>query len=137
MKMLVAPDHGFMVPSPSAALSSSRSEVVPTATIRPPRARTACCDWMRTASATEIARLAMAHPIVRLLPSFSWRELRHHPWRSAAAVLPAVTEASIRDGLWDVEARRLDEDFQIGLLLPLSDEFVKLLRAQMGIESIL
>ena len=41
MKIDVSPAKGRMVPSSSAALSSSRSEVVPTATMRPPAARAA------------------------------------------------------------------------------------------------
>ena len=41
MKIAVSPANGRIVPSSSAALSSSRSDVVPTATIRPPFARAA------------------------------------------------------------------------------------------------
>ena len=41
MKIEVSPANGWMVPSSCAALSSSRSDVVPTATMRPPPARAA------------------------------------------------------------------------------------------------
>jgi len=41
MKMPVGPLHGSIVPSSAAALSISRSEVVPTQTMRPPLAFTA------------------------------------------------------------------------------------------------
>src|ERR1700756_1165449 len=39
MKIAVSPSNGAIVRSSRAALSSSRSEVVPTATMRPPLAR--------------------------------------------------------------------------------------------------
>ena len=41
MKIAVSPVNGWIVPSSVVALSKSRSEVVPTATMRPPAARAA------------------------------------------------------------------------------------------------
>ena len=41
MKIAVSPENGAIMPFSSAALSRSRSDVVPTATMRPPAARAA------------------------------------------------------------------------------------------------
>jgi hypothetical protein len=41
MKIAVSPANGLIVPSSVAALSSSRSDVEPTATMRPPARRAA------------------------------------------------------------------------------------------------
>ena len=75
MKIAVSPAKGRIVPSGSAALSSSRSEVVPTATIRPPLARAA------------FSASAVSHETVP-----------HSEWGSISAPTAAALNAARADG---------------------------------------
>ena len=41
--------------------------------------------------------------MLALLRTFSWQELRHHPWRNAAAVLAVMIEGVVELNLGDSE----------------------------------
>ncbi|WP_353362303.1 FtsX-like permease family protein [Acidovorax sp. FG27] len=48
-------------------------------------------------------------PLVRLLRSFSWQELRHHPWRSAAAVVAVMLGVALGFAVHVINASALQE----------------------------
>ena len=50
-----------------------------------------------------------ASPLLRLLLSFSWQELWHHPWRSAAAVLAVMLGVALAFSVHLINASALDE----------------------------
>ncbi len=48
-------------------------------------------------------------PVLRLLLTFSWQELLHHPWRSAAAVLAVMLGVALAFAVHLINASALDE----------------------------
>jgi putative ABC transport system permease protein len=44
-----------------------------------------------------------------LLTTFSWQELRHHPWRNAAAVLAVMLGVALAFSVQLINASALDE----------------------------
>src|SRR5687767_12368768 len=46
---------------------------------------------------------------IPLLRTFSWQELRHHPWRSAAAVLAVMLGVALAFSVHLINASALDE----------------------------
>ncbi|WP_374665453.1 FtsX-like permease family protein [Ramlibacter sp.] len=53
---------------------------------------------------------AQARPVLpTLLATFSWQELRHHPWRSAAAVLAVLLGVALGFSVHLINASALDE----------------------------
>lgn len=53
---------------------------------------------------------AQARPVMpSLLATFSWQELRHHPWRSAAAVLAVLLGVALGFSVHLINASALDE----------------------------
>src|SRR5688500_6836504 len=47
--------------------------------------------------------------VIALLFTFSWQELRHHPWRSAAAVLAVMLGVALAFSVHLINASALDE----------------------------
>ena len=47
--------------------------------------------------------------LIRLLTTFSWQELRHHPWRSAAAVVSVMLGVALAFAVHLINASALDE----------------------------
>ncbi|RYZ50729.1 MAG: ABC transporter permease, partial [Sphingobacteriales bacterium] len=47
--------------------------------------------------------------MIALLRSFSWQELRHHPWRSAAAVVAVMLGVALGFAVHVINASALDE----------------------------
>ncbi len=54
-------------------------------------------------------RPAATHPLWPLLASFSWQELRHHPWRNAAAVVSVMLGVALAFAVHLINASALDE----------------------------
>jgi len=53
--------------------------------------------------------LALRSPLWPLLFSFSWQELRHHPWRNAAAVVSVMLGVALAFSVHLINASALDE----------------------------
>jgi putative ABC transport system permease protein len=51
----------------------------------------------------------MIHPLFALLKTYSWQELRHHPWRNAAAVLAVMLGVALAFSVHLINASALDE----------------------------
>jgi putative ABC transport system permease protein len=51
----------------------------------------------------------MRSPIWPLLTSFSWQELRQHPWRNAAAVVSVMLGVALAFSVHVINASALDE----------------------------
>ena len=51
----------------------------------------------------------MAHTLPKLLRTFSWQELRHHPWRSAAAVVAVMLGVALAFAVHLINASALGE----------------------------
>jgi len=51
----------------------------------------------------------MFSPLWSLLTSFSWQELRHHPWRNAAAVMSVMLGVALAFSVHLINASALDE----------------------------
>ena len=49
------------------------------------------------------------HPMRALLFTFSWQELRHHPWRNAAAVVAVMLGVALAFSVHLINASALDE----------------------------
>ena len=47
--------------------------------------------------------------MLALLRTFSWQDLRHHPWRSAAAVVAVMLGVALAFGVHVINASALDE----------------------------
>src|SRR5688500_13655201 len=47
--------------------------------------------------------------MIRLLRTFSWQELRHHPWRNAAAVVAVMLGVALAFSVHLINASALDE----------------------------
>ena len=52
---------------------------------------------------------ALTSPLWPLLTSFSWQELRHHPWRNAAAVVSVMLGVALAFAVHLINASALDE----------------------------
>ena len=52
-----------------------------------------------------------AHPttVLALLKTFSWQELRHHPWQNAAAVVAVMLGVALAFAVHVINASALDE----------------------------
>ena len=48
-------------------------------------------------------------PMRALLLTFSWQELRHHPWRNAAAVIAVMLGVALAFSVHLINASALDE----------------------------
>ncbi len=48
-------------------------------------------------------------PMIELLKTFSWQELRHHPWRNAAAVVAVMLGVALAFSVHLINASALDE----------------------------
>ena len=48
-------------------------------------------------------------PMWTLLRTFSWQELRHHPWRSAAAVVAVMLGVALAFAVQLINSSALDE----------------------------
>jgi putative ABC transport system permease protein len=55
------------------------------------------------------AQLAITHPMLDLLKTFSWQELRQHPWRNAAAVVAVMLGVALAFSVHLINASALDE----------------------------
>jgi putative ABC transport system permease protein len=55
------------------------------------------------------AARTMAAGALQLLPNFSWQELRHHPWRSAAAVVAIMLGVALGFAVHVINASALSE----------------------------
>ena len=53
--------------------------------------------------------ITSSSPLMRLLRSFSWQELRHHPWRNAAAVVAVMLGVALGFAVHVINASALDE----------------------------
>ena len=51
----------------------------------------------------------MIHPLFELLKTYSWQELRHHPWRNAAAVLAVMLGVALAFSVHLINSSALDE----------------------------
>ena len=62
------------------------------------------------ASPTEKSRVLTEYtPMLALLKTFSWQELRQHPWRNAAAVLAVMLGVALAFSVHLINASALDE----------------------------
>jgi len=57
----------------------------------------------------DLSRTATISPMRALLTTFSWQELRHHPWRNAAAVLAVMLGVALAFSVQLINASALDE----------------------------
>ncbi len=64
---------------------------------------------MRSSVPSIQARAATHKVMLDLLKSFSWQELRHHPWRNAAAVLAVMLGVALAFSVHLINASALDE----------------------------
>ncbi len=62
-----------------------------------------------TATPPEPMRLLAPLPLPALLATFSWQELRHHPWRTAAAVVAVTLGVALGFAVQLINASALDE----------------------------
>mgnify|MGYP005805346725 CR=1 FL=1 len=76
-----------------------------------------------------------ASPLWPLLRSFSWQELRHHPWRNAAAVVSVMLGVALAFSVHLINASALDEFAQAVRAVGGQPDWV--LRADRGVDDAL
>ncbi|MFZ3219391.1 MAG: ABC transporter permease, partial [Rhodoferax sp.] len=76
-----------------------------------------------------------ASPLWPLLRSFSWQELRHHPWRNAAAVVSVMLGVALAFSVHLINASALDEFSQAVRAVGGQPDWV--LRADRGVDDAL
>jgi hypothetical protein len=71
----------------------------------------ACTSWQSAVVVKhEVAQPSrFSSPMRRLLTSFSWQELRHHPWRNAAAVVAVMLGVALAFSVHLINASALTE----------------------------